>query len=95
MDNSLEQLRINRIKMRADSKAFFYINLKQVLKDMAQDNRLYVRTVIDVPENMHHIRPINLGNKNIRAGMQTHYDHKIAVVNQIVIWVKINETFIK
>lgn len=95
MNNSLEQLRINRVRMRADSFAFLYSNIKQILKEMATDNKLYNRKVIEVIDGLRQLKPIKLGNKNIRVGLQTHYEKRIAVMTQIVIWVSISDQYIK
>lgn len=95
MNNDLEQLRINRVKMRADSFAFLYNNIKRVLKQMATDNKLYNRIVIEVTDDLRHLKPISLGSKNIRVGLETHYERRIAVMSQIVIWIRISNEYIK
>ena len=95
MNNDLEQLRINRVKMRAEITAFFYTNVKRVLKSMNQDNRLVIRTVVPVPAEIRGLKPINKCSRNIQAGMTTHYDKRLASISEIVIWVKINSSYIK
>lgn len=95
MNNDLEQLRINRIKMRAEITAFFYINVKRILKSMNQDNRLVIRTVVPVPAEIRGLRPIIKYSHNIQAGMKTYYDKGLASISEIVIWVEINSNYIK
>lgn len=95
MDNNLEQLRINRVKMRADTFAFLYSNIKRVLKEMATDNKLYNKQVIDVPDNLRHLKPISLGSENIRVGLETHYESHILIMTKIVIWIRISHKYIK
>lgn len=95
MDNDLEQLRINRVKMRADTFAFLYSNIKRVLKEMATDNKLYNRQVINVPDNWSHLKPIRLGSENIRVGLETHYESDILIMTKMVIWIHISNKYIK